>query len=413
MKSNNLYLKAATETVNLIGKLLSYLIETNRTGKFDDFLTQIHTKANRQVNETTEQDSKAKEKDGNMKYWEGVRDVVNLAKSQWSNLQDINMFNLFLINCVPSLTTDVTLEKRIEDLDGLEELAFKEVTFPSDPTYTETAIRTLNLIRRTLKHFAENQELDQFSDFINQMKTRAETKFISIEDKSINEIFDTPNDRENTKYYWQAIYDIVKIASNQWESIQDPQQLYAFTKGIEVSIIRQERIYINKQGKYEFSEELSEIQDYYFPKTISSSIKEIKETPKQVMDSSISAPSNELEIDYLDDSLRELSRILSDSTTLDQVPSPQDDPLIKDIQTLPDQETQPVLDKAKILKEVLVECGFEEPYPDVKNGIASSDNLTDKLLSHIENDLASKKTKEDNELSLALKKTLRMLKNEF
>ncbi|MFX0150017.1 MAG: hypothetical protein ACFFAJ_04490 [Candidatus Hodarchaeota archaeon] len=412
MKTNNLYLNAATETVNLIGKLLSYLIETNRTGKFEEFLTQIYTKANRQASVTTEQDSKSKAK-GNKKYWEGVRDVINLAKDQWSNLQDINMFNLFLINCVPSLTTDVTLEKRIEDLDGLEELTIKEVTFPSDPTYTETAIRTLNLIRRTLKHFAENQNLDQFSDFINQMKTRAETKFSSIEKDSSNEVFDSPNDRENTKYYWQAIYDIAKIASNQWESIQDPQQLYTFTKGIEVSIIRQERIYINEQGKYEFSEELSEIQDYFYPKTISSSIKEIKETPKQEMDSSIATPPNELEIDYLDDSLRELSQILSDSTTLEQVPSPQDDPLIKDIQTLSDQETQPVLDKAKILKEVLIECGFEEPYPDVKNGVTSSDNLTDKLLSHIENDLTSKKTKEDNELSLALKKTLRMLKNEF
>jgi hypothetical protein len=403
---NNLYLKAATETVDLIGKLLSFLIETNKTEKFDDFLNQINDKADKRISSMPERslDSTA---DKNVEYWEGVRDVSNLSKEQWSNLRDINMFNIFLINCVPSLKADIASE-RIDRLDGFGDIMLKEVEYPSDPTYTETAIRTLNLIRRTLRHFVEIQDTKQFFEFINQMKTRAEAKLITIDDQTPDEDLFIPGEREKTKYYWQAIYDMARITNNQWVSIQNPNQLYGFTKGIEASIIRQERINLS-----EISEDISEMGNSFFPESISSSITNIKETPEQIKTPPSPESFDELETPYLNDSLKELSQVLSDSILPNHLPAQNEHQLFEDTQILPEDKTEPVLDKAKILKETLIEWGFELPEQVLDDKLDSSSDLASKLLSDIETEIGAEKSEEDDELALALKKSLKMLRDEI
>ncbi|MFX0184027.1 MAG: hypothetical protein ACFE95_13170, partial [Candidatus Hodarchaeota archaeon] len=401
-----LYIKAATETVDLIGKLLSFLIETNKMEKFDDFLNQINIKADNRISSMQERSFNSTA-DKNVEYWEGVRDVSNLAKNQWIKLRDINMFNIFLINCVPSLKADIA-SKRIDRLNGFEDIMLKEMDYPSDQTYTETAIRTLNLIRRTLKHFEEIQETKQFFDFINQMKTRAEAKLIMIDDQTPDEDLFIPGEREKTKYYWQAIYDMARIASNQWVSIQNPNQLYEFTKGIEASIIRQERINLS-----ELSEDIPEMGDYIFPESKSSSIIKIKETLEQVETLPSTESFEESETPYLDDSLKELSHVLSNSIPPSHLHSQNEHQLLEDTQILPKDETEPVLDKAKILKEALIEWGFESPEPTFDDKLDPSSDLANKLLSDIESEITAEKSEEDDELALALRKSLKMLRDEI
>ncbi|MFX1504909.1 MAG: hypothetical protein ACFFDC_02235 [Promethearchaeota archaeon] len=132
------YIKSAIETLNLIQRLFNHSVETQTMDKLTDFITQIESKADARVSSALGAqlgiDIPVADQEGKSpKYWEGVRDMAQLAKKQFFSLKDNQKFTSFLQNTSASLSARIAPEEKA--ISPLEELLQdkKGVTVEAQP----------------------------------------------------------------------------------------------------------------------------------------------------------------------------------------------------------------------------------------------------------------------------------------
>ncbi|MFW9903068.1 MAG: hypothetical protein ACFFFH_01935 [Candidatus Thorarchaeota archaeon] len=132
------YIKSAIETLNLIQRLFTHSVETQTTDKVSDFITQIESKADARVSSALGAqlgiDIPVADQEGKSpKYWEGVRDMAQLAKKQFFALNDNQKFTTFLQSTSASLSAKIAPEEKT--ISPLEELLQdkKAVTVETQP----------------------------------------------------------------------------------------------------------------------------------------------------------------------------------------------------------------------------------------------------------------------------------------
>ena len=155
------YIKSAIETLNLIQRLFTHSVETQTMDKLPDFISQIESKADARVSSALGAqlgiDIPVADQEGKSpKYWEGVRDMAQLAKKQFFSLKDNQKFTQFLQTTSASLSARIApeekaispLEELLQDKEAvvevqpaspLEEMLTKPTPEPT-PTITPTPI---------------------------------------------------------------------------------------------------------------------------------------------------------------------------------------------------------------------------------------------------------------------------------
>ncbi|MFX1518181.1 MAG: hypothetical protein ACFFC6_17935 [Promethearchaeota archaeon] len=155
------YIKSAIETLNLIQRLFTHSVETQTMDKLPGFISQIESKADARVSSALGAqlgiDIPVADQEGKSpKYWEGVRDMAQLAKKQFFTLKDNQKFTQFLQNTSASLSARIApeekaispLEELLQDKEAvvevqpaspLEEILTKPAPEPT-PTITPTPI---------------------------------------------------------------------------------------------------------------------------------------------------------------------------------------------------------------------------------------------------------------------------------
>ncbi|MFX0122824.1 MAG: hypothetical protein ACFFAE_04245 [Candidatus Hodarchaeota archaeon] len=119
------YIKSAIETLNLIQRLFNHSVETQTMDKLADHITQIESKADARVSSALGTqlgiDVPVADQEGKSpKYWEGVRDMAQLAKKQFFSLNNNQKFTQFLTNTSLSLSARIAPEEKA--ISPLEEL---------------------------------------------------------------------------------------------------------------------------------------------------------------------------------------------------------------------------------------------------------------------------------------------------
>jgi hypothetical protein len=132
------YIKSAIETLNLIQRLFNHSVETQTMDKLTDYITQIESKADARVSSALGAqlgiDIPVADQEGKSpKYWEGVRDMAQLAKKQFFTLKDDQKFTTFLQSTSASLSAKIAPEEKA--ISPLEELLQdkKAVTVEAQP----------------------------------------------------------------------------------------------------------------------------------------------------------------------------------------------------------------------------------------------------------------------------------------
>ncbi|MHA2153908.1 MAG: hypothetical protein ACXABU_01105 [Candidatus Hodarchaeales archaeon] len=115
------YIEAAIESLDLVLQIASHLHSTQQLHNMNDFLTQIHTKAESKISSSLGQSlgiSIPVDQEGKPpKYWEGVRDMAKLSVKKWSELNDIPRYLAFLSGTRSNLAAKIGVQVAANPLE--------------------------------------------------------------------------------------------------------------------------------------------------------------------------------------------------------------------------------------------------------------------------------------------------------